>query len=379
MPEFTRLQTQTQDTCIQPWWLTARELSCTPGITVVIPACNEQAVIAETLDWLGRNLCAADRVHVIADNCQDDTARIACRHGAIVHVRNDEASRGKGAALSWWLEQTQSGSDAEEYLLILDADSQIAPDMIAQIRSVLQAGTKVVQVRIAPLIASQNPIARLAGLSEVVELRVRDAFRARRGWPVRLRGTGMVLQREIMARFSVQLQSYVEDLELTLLLADAGIHIAYLDDTYVADPKPANTDGVQQQRARWLRGQIEVMFRYAGMIARLLLKGPPAWSLLSSMFLKPKTIFLTIRCMFSLLSTALAIQHGGGVWGLVSAWLNLSLLWELGLHLYCLRYVPDRRQMLLALLQAPGYLLMWLRSMLLSLAAGKTWLRGRPM
>ncbi|MBN1267390.1 MAG: glycosyltransferase [Anaerolineales bacterium] len=349
-----------------------------PGICVVIPARDEEAVIGETLDWLGAFLSPVDRVHVIADRCTDGTARIAWKHGAIVHVRRGDGEAGKGAALRWWLEQTSNSGNAEDPILVLDADSRISPDLIDRIRSVIRSGQQVIQVRVAPLVGSGSPVALLAALSEVVEQRVKDPLRSRFGWPVRLRGTGMVLQRGLLEMLSSRLTTFVEDIELTLLLVERRIPICFLDDVFIADPKPENVASASRQRARWFRGQLHVLRVHRKTVLRIMGRGPAGWSLLASIFLKPTTLFLLVRTILFFLSLAGALVCGETLAGISAGLLGTGLIVESGFYLLGLRYVPDQRQMLLALARVPLYVLMWFRSLCFSMLGGDTWLRVRP-
>ena len=116
-------------------------------IAIVVPAHNESGGIAKTVS----NLCRiADRdgaasVIVIADNCDDDTARIARTMGARVLERDNVFSRGKGCALDWAF----CHLDHHGYLgyVIVDADSVAQSNLLACIRKRFDAGADAVQVR----------------------------------------------------------------------------------------------------------------------------------------------------------------------------------------------------------------------------------------
>ncbi len=45
------------------------------------------------------------KIHVVADNCTDNTVIIARSGGVIAHERTNAAQRGKGYALQWLLER----------------------------------------------------------------------------------------------------------------------------------------------------------------------------------------------------------------------------------------------------------------------------------
>ena len=61
---------------------------------VLIPAHNEEQVLAKTLLNVREQLAENDRLIVVADNCTDRTVEIAHRHGAETVVRNDADNRG---------------------------------------------------------------------------------------------------------------------------------------------------------------------------------------------------------------------------------------------------------------------------------------------
>ena len=69
------------------------------NIAVLIPAHNESSGIIATLNSIRSQLKLTDRLLVVADNCNDDTAKIAAEYGAEVIERHDANNRGKGFAL----------------------------------------------------------------------------------------------------------------------------------------------------------------------------------------------------------------------------------------------------------------------------------------
>jgi len=72
-----------------------------PRIAVVIPAHNESTGVIPTLADVSNQLLAGDRLLLIADNCNDDTAAVASAAGAEVTERNNYNKVGKGYALEW--------------------------------------------------------------------------------------------------------------------------------------------------------------------------------------------------------------------------------------------------------------------------------------
>jgi glucosyl-3-phosphoglycerate synthase len=86
----------------------------------VIPAYDEAATLAETLDAL-RSIIRPSRIIVVDDGSRDATAEIARRHGAAVLSASPPGkSRGKGHALRLGL--THAREESPEALLLADAD-----------------------------------------------------------------------------------------------------------------------------------------------------------------------------------------------------------------------------------------------------------------
>ena len=348
-------------------------------LAVVIPAQDEADVLESTLRSLKRVIGPCDQIHVIADHCQDATAAVAKQTGAHVHIRSDNGPVGKGPALNWWLKQTSVESSSEQVIVVLDADTRVAPGFFAVIRDRFARGAAVVQARIEPSIPAKTPIALLASLSEIVEQRVYDRLRSRLGWSIRLRGTGMAFRRSVLEEISGRLHTVIEDVELTVLLGAARVFISFVSETYVIDPKPEDETGAVHQRARWLKGQFHVLLSYPYELLRLLAQGPSGWSLVGSVLLKPKTLIFPIK--IALFSCAwLMATRMEGRWlllALVPLIGAVGLLLECAALLYGLGFVNDKLSTIYALVVAPVYLLLWLKSLILALASKETWLRSR--
>ena len=347
------------------------------GIVILILAKDEASVIADTVRGAIDQVGARGEVHVVADGCRDATARVARAAGARVLERPARGPQGKGAALSWWLRRTHAGAGPDQAIVLLDADSQMEPGCITILLDALGAGADAVQAQILPHLASDSPLALLASLSEIAEQRLGDALRTRLGWPVRLRGTGMALRRSLLEALAPSLRTVVEDAELTLVLAGAGRVSRWIAGARLHDPKPATARFAAQQRARWLRGQLDLLRAQPAAVAACLRRGLPGWSILSSILLKPRAFVLP-------LAAALAL----GLWSLTTRlpWLaaaalplTLWLAWNLVVMLAATVWTKQPRRTLRALLAVPLYLLLWLASARLALQSSEPWLRARPV
>jgi cellulose synthase/poly-beta-1,6-N-acetylglucosamine synthase-like glycosyltransferase len=348
-------------------------------LAILILARDESDIVGETIEGVRRSAAPADRIHVVADHCQDRTAAVAREHGAIVHIRSGASPSGKGPAIRWWLERTRrEPGGAAPGVVILDADTLVEPDAITALRRRLSSGAPAVQAYVRPLLRASTVVGRLAAFSETVEQQVYDVLRSRLGWPVRLRGTGMAFTREALELVAPRLQTSAEDVELSIRLSSRRIRIESCREAVVRDPKPPDVNGAARQRARWLHGLLEVTVGCRGPILQVVGLGPGGWSLLSSLFLKPRSLFFPLKA--SLCAGLWLAAPGGGPWiwivagGFTASTALEALGWIVGL-----RHIPERNDTLRALLHAPRFAAMWLRSASLLPTAGRRWLRARPV
>jgi cellulose synthase/poly-beta-1,6-N-acetylglucosamine synthase-like glycosyltransferase len=319
-----------------------------------------------------------DRLCVVADHCRDATVHIARHAGATVHVRRKGEGAGKGAALRWWLRRTALAAEDDEAIIILDADSRPGPGLIECLRGRLSRGEVAVQARLEPLLPEEGAVPRLAAFSETVEQGVFDVLRARWGWPVRLHGTGMAFTRATLALAAHRLSTTAEDAELTILLAAAGVPITLAMETCVIDPKPRDAGGAMRQRARWFRGQSQILRHHWRSALALLGRGPSGWALLSSVFLQPKSVFVPIKVCVAAGALAAWAVGLGWAWAAVGGLMLMSLAIDLAGLIAGLVLTPQRACVIRALVVWPAFLAIWLSSLALTLASRGGWERARP-
>jgi poly-beta-1,6-N-acetyl-D-glucosamine synthase len=99
-------------------------------VVVLIPAHNEEASIGATLQSVAAQKLPADAVLVVADNCTDRTAIVAAQHGAEVMATEDNTGK-KAGALNQALAKVLPDLGDRDIVLVMDADTVIAPDFLA--------------------------------------------------------------------------------------------------------------------------------------------------------------------------------------------------------------------------------------------------------
>jgi biofilm PGA synthesis N-glycosyltransferase PgaC len=114
----------------------------TGKIVVVVPAHNEEASIARTIEALLTQTRRPDRIVIVADNCSDATADVARRFGKRVTVMEtvDNKDRKVGALAQAWQQYASFGYD---YMLGVDADTVLAPETLADLERELETNPKV--------------------------------------------------------------------------------------------------------------------------------------------------------------------------------------------------------------------------------------------
>jgi cellulose synthase/poly-beta-1,6-N-acetylglucosamine synthase-like glycosyltransferase len=342
-------------------------LEVSKSAAVIILAHNEAGVIEATVRSVGMAQLPMDAVYVIADNCYDATAECAAGAGAFVLERRSGSPVGKGAALKWFVDQASDLLEHYDLVVILDADNSVSPDSLREIKTAYQ-GKGVMQCLVQPVGYHGSPLSTLIALSEIHEQKTIDGIRARFGWPVRLRGTGMVMTVGILKNVASMIDTEVEDIALSLVCVARGIPIQRNEQVCIYDPKPRKSILASRQRARWFRGQWVAFWHYRAEVMTLVKRGPAGWSLLSTLFLKPRWLLDVILLILALSLVQISL--------LLAALFLAKALFDLACLAWTILTSKDRNEFLKAILHAPGFIFMWMHSIVLAFQKS-SWLRAR--
>ena len=168
-----------------------------PSIIVLVPAHNEGSGLLPTLDDILAQLYDGDRLLVVADNCNDDTADIAKAAGAEVVERNDLAKIGKGYALAFGLRHLQN--NVSDVVMVVDADCRLEEGAIHALALTCRSTGRPVQA----LYLMTAPEGAMFGF-RVAEFawRIKNDLRPRGlaalGLPCQLMGSGMAFPRDVI-------------------------------------------------------------------------------------------------------------------------------------------------------------------------------------
>lgn len=246
--------------------------SATPGAAVaddalhcavLVPAHDEAAVIGETVRGLCAQLQPGDVLLVVADNCSDDTARLAREAGATVVERVDATRRGKGYALDFGVRHLAEG--VFDALVIVDADCRVATaDGLHQLAAAaIQRGRPVQALYLMHAPEGAGLKTRVAAFAWRLKNWVRPL-----GWhavaaPCQLMGTGMAFPWAMARRMQLASGELVEDMKLGVDLALAGTPPLFCPEVLVSSAFPTAAQAVQSQRTRWEHGHLGMIVAQA--------------------------------------------------------------------------------------------------------------------
>jgi cellulose synthase/poly-beta-1,6-N-acetylglucosamine synthase-like glycosyltransferase len=250
----------------------ARKTTPLPGevpshrFLILIPAHNEERLLPATLENLARLDYPAPQyeIHVVADNCTDQTATVAQQGGATVHERQAPSQRGKGYALTWLLNRlwaTAQDTQVPTAFVILDADTVVSANFLRVMDAHLADGETVIQA----YYAVRDPARAWAISIRYIALAalhfLRPLGRMKLGGSVGLKGNGMVFAAETMQKhqWSAHL---TEDIEFHMQYILAGGRVTFAPDAVVEAEMPDTLHASQTQNARWERGRVEMARRY---------------------------------------------------------------------------------------------------------------------
>lgn len=228
-----------------------------PRTVILVPAHNEEKVIAETLSKL-KGLASNASVLVVADNCTDQTAQIARSHGARVVERMSATLRGKGYALQHGLDALK-GTEPE-VIIVLDADCSTTPDdmhrlALACVRQC--APVQGIYLMHAPSGAAMG--SKVAEFAWLVKTMVRPMGWRAWGGTSQLMGSGFALPWQIARHLNLASGHIVEDMKLTLDLAARRQAPQFVTDSTVESEFPIADSAQTTQRRRWEHGHLSMV------------------------------------------------------------------------------------------------------------------------
>ncbi len=243
---------------------------------VLIAARNEAAVIGQLIDSINLQKYPAGLVdiYVVADNCTDNTAAVAAAHGATVWQRRNKLQVGKGYALEFLLGKIAQERPQEKYdgFFVFDADNLLDPHYIAEMNKVFSNGCQVVTGYRNAKNFGDNWISAGYGMYFLRESEYLNRPRDFLGSCCGISGTGFLFSAALLEKVGGwHYFALTEDLEFTLDLICRGEKVAYCNTAILYDEQPTDFKQSVTQRARWMRGLMQILGRKGGELLRTML------------------------------------------------------------------------------------------------------------
>ena len=232
---------------------------------IVVPAHNEEKIITKTIYSLSGLIYPKKsyEVFVIADNCTDNTAKVASSLGVNVLERTNPDKTGKGYALRWAFDQILAKEDAFDSIIVVDADSLISGNYLEVMNYYLEQGSRVIQSSDLVLPEPGNWSVEATRIGFLLYNYVKPLGRKVLKFNMGLRGNGMCFSADVLREVPWKAWSLIEDVEYGLILLLNGVKIEFAPEATVLAQMPVEAKNAESQRSRWEIGRFEIVKTYS--------------------------------------------------------------------------------------------------------------------
>ena len=242
-----------------------------PRVAIVVPAWNEGAVIATSIDRLMALDYPLDRlrIYVVDDASTDDTPRVVTAKakqypGSVFHLRRDKGGEGKAHTLNHGIRVVLE-DDWMQALLIMDADVIYLPNSLRRMtRHFADPRVGAVSAYVREGSADKNYLTRYIGLEYVLSQPASRRAHNVLGAQACLAGGAQLHTRDNLLAIGgrIDTSSLAEDTITTFETQLRGHRVVFEPHAVVLAEEPGSIDALWKQRLRWARGNVTVTARY---------------------------------------------------------------------------------------------------------------------
>jgi len=238
-----------------------------------LPAHNEEAVIGNLISSLKELDYPKDLydIQVIADNCTDNTEKIARDMGTKVFVRTetDPNKKTKGYALQAFLKTLLSDKNMDyDAFCVFDADNIVDKNFLNVMNKHLCQGEEVVQ----GYRDIKNPTDSWISAGYAIFYWMMNRFyhlaRYNAGLSPLINGTGFMVKFDAIRETGWNTNTLTEDIEFSLKTIIQGKKLGWAVDAICYDEQPVKFGPSWSQRSRWTMGHIQCLREYTGELAK---------------------------------------------------------------------------------------------------------------
>ncbi|NMA25888.1 MAG: glycosyltransferase family 2 protein [Clostridiales bacterium] len=240
---------------------------------VLISARNEEAVIGQLIENIHEQNYPNDliTVFVVADNCTDNTAKVARDAGAVVYERFNKQQIGKGYALDFLLTRIYEDypRDAFDGFFVFDADNLLDENFISEMNKTFSQGYKIITSYRNSKNYDASWISAGYSLWFLRESQFLNYSRMLLGTSCSISGTGFLMHRNVIEKNGGwKFFLLTEDIEFSVHTIINGERIAFCRKAILYDEQPTDFRQSWRQRLRWAKGFLQVFHKYGGALAK---------------------------------------------------------------------------------------------------------------
>ncbi len=231
-----------------------------PALTVLIPAYNEERVLAGTVHSVLTSDYPDLRVMVIDDGSSDGTVQVARALAAEdprLELLEQPRNGGKAAALNAGLARSETPVTAS-----LDADTVLAADSLRRLARPIAAGADACSSNLE-VGNKRGLLTRWQSVEYVLGLNLTRRAQASLGCITTIPGAAAAFRTEALrAVGGWSGDTRTEDTDLTLALLQAGRRVVYEPRARALTEAPESLAGLLRQRTRWMHGYLACIWKH---------------------------------------------------------------------------------------------------------------------
>ncbi len=275
------------------------------NFAVIICARNEEPIIRHLIESLEKQVYKQFKCFVIADNCTDETARVAKEAGATVYERFSDTQKGKGYALKYGLEKIKSNfPSAFDAVCVFDADNLVDENFLGEMNTALCSGGDICTGYRDTKNINDNWLSECYSIYWLMFFRFYHTSRYNIKLQSFVGGTGFVFKMNLIEKEGWNTTSLTEDIEFSIQSILKRKRVIPVRAAVFFDEQPTTSSVANKQRLRWLCGHIQCLQKYALPLLKSFFSGNygalDALAVLLSVVSTGFTVFISVTSIISM-------------------------------------------------------------------------------
>ncbi len=238
---------------------TQKDVKSFPKISIIIPAYNEEKVIANTIEGLLETKYPNKEIIFVDDGSKDSTLSIASRYKDEIRILHKE-NGGKSTALNYGMVYAKG-----EIIVIVDADTIIGRNSLKEIVKGFEVHEHVAAVAGNIKVRNRmNLLTKCQALEYITGIQIiRRAFDIFGSITIVPGALGAFRKSFLLEAGAYGKDTIVEDFDQTIKLLKAGLITQGSSKATAYTEAPNTLKDFVAQRKRWYRGNIQVLKRHS--------------------------------------------------------------------------------------------------------------------